>query len=433
MSNILVASSPASGHVKPMLTIAAHLKSCGHRITFNTDVSFRPQVDALDLTFVPLFGKAAIDSSHEVFLGRQNVAPGVPQLIYDTQHLFGDPIPDQYLGLRQITDREDIDIILADAFFLGVFPYLLGPKESRPPIVSCGVFALMMQTEEASPFAGVDRTPEGRRRNIEHNRQQMEDLAPASEYINAVLKSCGAPPSPSFYLNDAYTLPDLLLQCGTRDFDFGLEKTPANMRFVGPIQPPPHSDFEAPAWWNELDGSKPIVFVTQGTVANYDFDQLVNPTLAALAHEDVTVVCTAGGGDVSLIKTQPNVKLEKYLPYDQVLPKAAVFVTNAGYNGVQQALSMGVPIVAAGATEDKPQVSARLAWTGAGIDLQTGNPTPEQVRDAVRRILANDEYKKRAKLMQKSYAQYDALKSIGAAVEEMLDKKTSLSMAGTTK
>ena len=62
-------------------------------------------------------------------------------------------------------------------------------------------------------------------------------------------------------------------------------------------------------------------------------------------------------------------------------------VTNGGYGAVQRALSMGVPLVVAGNTEDKPEVAARVAWTGAGVNLRTGTPTPSAVRAAVREVL----------------------------------------------
>ena len=121
-----------------------------------------------------------------------------------------------------------------------------------------------------------------------------------------------------------------------------------------------------------------------------------------------TVVVTAGGGDEKSISAAQNVHIEKYLAYDMVLPRAHVFVTNGGYNGVQQALSYGVPVVSGGTTEDKPMVSARVARTGAGIDLQTGTPTPEHIRNAVRDVLNNSAYRNRARILQKSFARYDA-------------------------
>ena len=62
----------------------------------------------------------------------------------------------------------------------------------------------------------------------------------------------------------------------------------------------------------------------------------------------------------------PNTYVAEYLPHDVLLPKVDVMVTNGGYGAVQRALSTGVPLVVAGDTEDKPEVAARVAWSGAG-------------------------------------------------------------------
>jgi UDP:flavonoid glycosyltransferase YjiC (YdhE family) len=97
--------------------------------------------------------------------------------------------------------------------------------------------------------------------------------------------------------------------------------------------------------------------------------------------------------------------------------KPVPFVTNGGYNGVQQALSYGVPIVSAGATEDKPRVGARVGWSGVGIDLKTGQPTAEQIRDAVREVLQNRLYRDRARALGASIANTDALVAIAQFVE----------------
>ena len=119
------------------------------------------------------------------------------------------------------------------------------------------------------------------------------------------------------------------------------------------------------------DDGKPVVFVTQGTLANYDFRQLINPAIRGLAQEDVHVVASAGGNKEGQVICSPNAVIHSCIAYENMLPRAQVFVTNGGYNGVQQALSFGVPIVAAGVSEDKSLVNQRVAWTGTGIDLKT--------------------------------------------------------------
>ena len=93
-------------------------------------------------------------------------------------------------------------------------------------------------------------------------------------------------------------------------------------------------------------------------------------------------------------------------------------VTNGGYGGVQIGLSHGVPLVVAGTTEDKPEVAARVAWTGAGVNLRTAKPKPQAVRRAVRSVLSDPGYRERAQALARRYREHDALASAIALVEE---------------
>jgi UDP:flavonoid glycosyltransferase YjiC (YdhE family) len=83
-------------------------------------------------------------------------------------------------------------------------------------------------------------------------------------------------------------------------------------------------------------------------------------------------------------------------------------VTNGGYNGVQAALAFGIPMVVAGQTEEKPEICARVEWAGVGINLKTKMPTPTQIKNAVKKILASPHYRQKAKLFQADIARYDA-------------------------
>ena len=90
-----------------------------------------------------------------------------------------------------------------------------------------------------------------------------------------------------------------------------------------------------------------------------------------------------------------NAYAAEFLPYDDLLPKTAVYVTNGGYGGVQYALRYGVPIVAAGAQEDKPEVVARVAWSGVGKRIRSEAPSPATIRRAVRVVLDDQRYRYR--------------------------------------
>jgi UDP:flavonoid glycosyltransferase YjiC (YdhE family) len=67
-------------------------------------------------------------------------------------------------------------------------------------------------------------------------------------------------------------------------------------------------------------------------------------------------------------------------------------VSNGGYGGVHYAMEHGVPLVVAGRTEDKIEVTTRVGWSGVGIDLNTNYPDPAKVAAAVRKVLADPRY-----------------------------------------
>ena len=123
---------------------------------------------------------------------------------------------------------------------------------------------------------------------------------------------------------------------------------------------------------------------------NADLGRLLLVTTRALADDDVLVVATTGGPDPEPLRRglPTNVRLERFVPHDLLLPHVDVMVTNGGYGGVQQALANGVPLVVAGDSEDKPEVAARVQWSGTGVNLHTGRPSPAMVARAVRRVLS---------------------------------------------
>jgi UDP:flavonoid glycosyltransferase YjiC (YdhE family) len=170
--------------------------------------------------------------------------------------------------------------------------------------------------------------------------------------------------------------------------------------------------------------------VTQGTVANHNFNLLVAPTLAALADEpDILVVATAGGRAVDDIpgEVPSNARVASYLPFEWLLPKVDVLVTNGGYGSVNQAMSFGIPLVTAGLTEDKADVNARVAWSGVGINLATNEPTQEALRNAVRTVLDRPSYKLRASQIADEFAETDTRSEILRIIGELVTDETAVS------
>jgi MGT family glycosyltransferase len=422
LSHILFCVVPLPGHIDPMLAVAQHLSSAGHNITVLTADIFRDKVIAAGLEFVPHTGIANYDYRVEDFFPDRRNLRGMDLMNYDMKHPIGDTIPDQDRCIRQIMAKRPVDLILVDVPYLGAFPLLLGPKNNRPPIVGCGFVPLLMTSADFGLFSQPDTTPEGLLRNNEANRQLEAGLQSGTDHINAVLARCGAPPMPCFFNNCMYVLPDLFLQCTGEAFEYPRSDMPDTIRFVGPVLPKPSVNFVEPVWWSDLDSGRAVVLVTQGTIANFNFNELIQPTLSALADEDVLVIAATGRPDTESMVVPSNARVESFVPFDRLLPKVDVLVTNGGYGAVHQALSLGVPIVIAGETEDKALISARVDWTGAGISLGTQNPTKEQIRSAVRTVLANSRYRQRVQAIQQNFKEYDAPDAITKAVKSLIEQ-----------
>jgi UDP:flavonoid glycosyltransferase YjiC (YdhE family) len=177
-------------------------------------------------------------------------------------------------------------------------------------------------------------------------------------------------------------------------------------------------------WWSQLAGQRPVVVVTQGTLANSDLTELVVPAVRGLADLDVLVVaatvCEDGPHDVrrELGQVPDNVRLATFVPFDRLLPLADVLVTNGGYGGVHTALHYGVPLVVAGSSEDKPEVAARVEWSGTGVNLRTGTPQAADVRTAVRTVLDDPGFRLQAETLSKEFTQYQAFDAIAEVVEK---------------
>jgi UDP:flavonoid glycosyltransferase YjiC (YdhE family) len=175
-------------------------------------------------------------------------------------------------------------------------------------------------------------------------------------------------------------------------------RAPATLTFAGPLLDAAPR-FELPAWWTDLNSGRRVVHVTQGTLDNADLSKVIQPTVAALADQDLLVVVATGGRPVSELRMAlpDNVRVAEMLPYAELLPKIDAMVTNGGYGGVQMALAHGLPLIVAGAREDKPEVAARVAWSGSGVNLRVERPVPDVIGEAVSDVLTKPGYRGNAR------------------------------------
>ncbi len=428
----LLCSTPAQGHTAPLLALARRLVAEDHAVTFYTTAHYQRQVEGAGATFVPF---ARQDDAHDLMVvnperesSSRRGARGVKD---DLRRIFIGPLPGQYQGLRRILAAFPADCIVVDTMFFGALPLALGPPAARPALACVGVMPYASSSRDTAPFGTALQPGTGplhrvRNRSLNWLTEHVA-LADIQRFARQRLAETGTAGFPGYFIDLQPKVVDAYFQATVPGFEYPRSDLARSVRFVGPILAPPSLAFRPPPWWDELEQGRPVVHITQGTLDNADLGRLLLLGARALAREDVLVVATTGGPDPGpLGRGLPaNVRLERFIPHDVLLPHVDAMVTNGGYGGVQQALAHGVPLVVSGDSEDKPEVAARVQWSRTGINLHTGRPSEAMVRRAVRRVLTDISFGHRARALAGQIAASDPLGDITAGLAALCATRES--------
>lgn len=416
---LVFAACPADGHTNPIVRIASEIIRRGFEATFIGGSEFEKQIRATGADFVPL----APFLTPEVIALREAIPVGMPRLLFDIRTIFIDQTPGRWQILKDLLEKlraEDSQreiIVVTETYFMGANPLALGaplPKgfTTRPKVVDINVVpyvASSIDTGPPGPGLPPDSTESGRARNQLLTQMMIEGpFAESYARLDDIYKEIGTTESlaPQLPFDHWMFCHDVVLQMCPPSLEYPRSDMPPKVKFAGCMPPRTiPSDFVYPEWWDDVTlGDRRIVAVTQGTIANV-LSHLVTPTIQALSdREDLLVIAILGKRDMKLpedITIPSNTRVIDYLPYDAILPHTSVFVMNAGYGGFLHGVSNGVPLVLAGETEDKLEVSMRGEWSGVAVNLRTGEPSLADIKKAVNRVLTEGSFKKRVEEIRK--------------------------------
>ncbi|HSH05496.1 MAG TPA: nucleotide disphospho-sugar-binding domain-containing protein [Anaerolineae bacterium] len=427
MSHILIATFPLAGHTRPALPLAHALVEAGYTVSWYASRTYQDKITALGATFHPYTHAIDFDQEkavNDLFPQRAKLT-GIAQLKHDLKHVFIEQAEYQFADLSAILDQSPADLLITDAA-LSAANYI--KVNYQIPWVNLGITAFTLQSIDTAPFGlGLlpSQTPLGRLRNRFLNFTMRKIIMRDIEtYVHDQLARHNLSTNfPTFDYNTHNC--DLFLQLTIPEFEYPRSDLPPHVHFVGALLDLTTQTYDPPPWWPELDHDKPVILVTQGTLANDNFDELITPTIEALRHEEVLLIVTTGGRDLTpqqQANLPANTRVASFIPYNNLLPHVDIMITNGGYGGIQYALAHGVPLIGAGDTEDKPEHCTRIAWSGVGLNLRTGTPHPSQIKTAVHQILTDDSYRARAQAMKHAYRQRqpinDALKLINPLIKQ---------------
>lgn len=403
MSRFLVATYASPGHVGPAAIVVRELTRRGHEVRWYTGRRFAEHVrragarfcampEALDWDYADLNG---------AFPGRAELK-GLKQGLFDLTEIFVRPLSGHLRALEALLVEEPADAFVSHTIFYGGgWLHEMG----GPPNATLGDTCLTYPSRDTAP-SGMGMAPRGGITGRLRNKAldaigRATVLAPVAKAVQELRGDLGLPPVPKRDLEVGFFRSEFLhIQLCPDGFEYPRSDLPPFVHFVGAPEPPMPKEFDPPSWWPRLLESKRVVLVTQGTIAT-DLTDLVEPCLEALTESDVFVVATTGGADPAVLgDLPPNAVVTKFVPYAALLPHVDAMVSNGGFGSVQLALAHGIPMVVAGTSEDKKEVTAHVGWSGAGINLRTSRPSPETISEAVSRVLSEPIFRERARALQ---------------------------------
>lgn len=424
MASFLFTTIPVTAHSTNPLPIAARLVERGHRVRWYAGRAFHERIRAVGAEPI---GYTAADDFSEALIEQH-----FPQLVGSGPKIISRAFADVFIGeaaarvadLRPVLDAEPADAALSDAICYGVG---LLHELGGPPWATFGDGPLPFEEPGVPPFGpglAPRGGPSGRARDavVRAAARRLLFRRPQQAY-RRVRAEVGLPDDGRHPL-DVSASPYLHLQGCTPGFEYPRRELPAHSHWVGAFRPDP-PDWEPVAWWPEVvDADRPVVHVSQGSLRP-DVTELVVPAIRALADEPVLVVVTTGGASEAEVAAAyggplpANARVTPFVPYDLLLARAAVFVTNGGYSGVTLALHHGVPLVQAGTTEEKAEIAARIAHTGVGLALGTTRPAADRVRVAVRRVLGEPSFGAAAARVSAEMQAHDAARESADLLERL--------------
>ena len=401
MSHFGILSSPLTGHLNPILSVAYELKKRGHHITVFgiSDIENKVKL-AGDLDFC--------------LIGKEKYTQGALTKIFATQgKLLGlAGVRNIYKIFQKFTElhfeeaiaaieASNADILIIDQALIE--GETIASSLKLPFINVCGCILLNSDPQLPNFYTSLKYDPSwwGRLRNKIVNRYVA--WATISTFMPLIKKIVEFRKEHHFENEldiDLIWSKKAVICQQPREFDFP-RILPEQYHYVGSLisqDARPQIDFP----WEKLNG-KPLIYASLGTLQN-QLIWLYQMIADACTEFDVQLVIALGNSSLPLKlgDSLGSPLVVQYAPQLELLKKAILCITHAGLNTTMECLTNAVPMVAIPITNDQPGVAARIAWTGTGEVIPVKKVSVEKLKSAIAKVLTDKSYKENALKLQEA-------------------------------
>ena len=388
----------AYGPTNNCVGIGDVLRARGHRVVFIAEESFAGTLEAkgFEERLMRLTPPPDDDAAEE--------DPGQfwKDFIRDTAPVFRKPTIEQLEGfiaptfealcdgaryvderLVEIIDEVKPDVIVEDNVVS--FPALPASGVPWVRIVSCNP-AEVKDPAVPPAFSGYPAADDTEW--AVYMEEYRRALGPLQASFDAFCQQRGAPPLAD--LEFIHTSPYLNLWLYPRELDYARSKpleADGKWHRLETCVRSSDPNFELPQPLASGDG--PLIYLSLGSLGSADVE-LMRSLIGSLADTRYRVIVSKGPQHAEL-ELADNMYGEEFLPQPSILPLVDLVITHGGNNTVTECIHFGKPTVALPLFWDQYDNAQRLDETGFGIRLSTYEHSPDELRDAIEKLLADDD------------------------------------------
>jgi MGT family glycosyltransferase len=417
LTRILFGMFPAWGHVAPTVAVAQELVRRGHEVRYAMHPELAPLLTEAGLRTIDGVDWGAVAVRSQRSLRRHGA--GLRWLLFAVRGRpgigFVHDLPRGVDGLCAAIERLGAEVLVSDLAFapgpiaaercgipwVGSCPYVLPPWDDDLPPWGSG---LRLDAPRDRRWRRLDRRGRLFRRRMDRR-------------IDRARRRFGLPihPHPFSALS-----PWLDLVYLTERLDFPRPSLGRQVHYVGPSISARRGDHGIAFPWERLDGDRPLVLVSLGTIFVHHAAFFRRVAEAARGQPWQAVMRVDPSVERELAGSLPdNVLPVTELPQLELLERCAAMVTHAGTSSVLEALSRGLPLVLAPAAVEQPDTAARVARAGGGVRVDVRRSDAGEIRRAIERALHDAALREGARRIAADLARCDAPR-VGADLIERL-------------
>lgn len=393
--NFLFAIWEGGGSTPPTLSIVRKLVDRGHRVRVLADICNSIEIEDVGAVFIPWKRTPRRPNKSAEYDPIKDWEAKSPisvlgrvrdRLMVGPSLLFAKDCLDEL-------SRTPADVVVVNDMLLGA---MAAAESAQVPCVALSANLNIYPTPGLPPFGpGLQPAtgPLGRFRDELLNGFTRLIFARGKRTFNEMRGELGLPALDHPFDQIKRLNKHLLLT--SKEFDFPAGVLPPQSEYVGP-------ELHDPAWvesWKspwQTDDPRPLILVAFSTTFQNQV-AVLGRIVEALNSLEVRAIVTLGpsirSGDFG---EKSNVFVCSSAPHSQLLLNASAVISHAGHGTVMRSLAAGVPLLCMPMGRDQNDNAARVVARGAGLRLSMG-ATINQIRTAIVRLLASDDFRKHAR------------------------------------